>query len=163
MSNDTPAPRAGRSRFSHITSAAKRGAIKFALHARATLGEYAQAIADACATPAETKEPRQQGRSTGSFADHHLYRNIIKHKELAPLFKFENPFYRCHDGRMGVQTWIDGRQYLNFASYDYLGLNHHPAVAEAAKQAIERYGTTVSASRIVAGERPLHRELEGAL
>jgi 8-amino-7-oxononanoate synthase len=36
-------------------------------------------------------------------------------------------------------------------------------VAEAAKAAIERFGTSVSASRIVAGERPLHRELETAL
>ena len=58
---------------------------------------------------------------------------------------------------------MEGRRYVNFASYDYLGLSQHPAVAEAAKAAIERFGTSVSASRIVAGERPLHGELERAL
>src|SRR5262249_55203555 len=46
---------------------------------------------------------------------------------------------------------------------DYLGLNEHPALAEAARGAIELFGTSVSASRIVAGERPLHRDLEAAL
>ena len=56
-----------------------------------------------------------------------------------------------------------GRDLLNFSSYNYLGLNGHPAVVAAAKAAIDRYGTSVSASRIVSGERPLHRELEAAL
>jgi 8-amino-7-oxononanoate synthase len=49
---------------------------------------------------------------------------------------------------------------LNFASYNYLGMSGHPKVVEAAKQAIDTYGTSVSASRLVSGERPLHRELE---
>ena len=43
------------------------------------------------------------------------------------------------------------------------GLNGDPRVAAAAKQAIDRYGTSVSASRIVSGERPMHRALEAAL
>src|SRR5262249_58975464 len=46
---------------------------------------------------------------------------------------------------------------------NYLGLNGDPRVSEAAKRAIERYGTSVSASRLAAGERPLHAELERAL
>ncbi|MBV8186962.1 MAG: aminotransferase class I/II-fold pyridoxal phosphate-dependent enzyme, partial [Alphaproteobacteria bacterium] len=50
-----------------------------------------------------------------------------------------------------------------FSSYDYLGLNGHPEVTAAAKQAIDRYGTSVSASRITAGERQVHRDLERAL
>src|SRR5205085_12585747 len=49
---------------------------------------------------------------------------------------------------------------INFASYNYLGLNGHPEVNAAAKAAIDRYGTSVSASRLVAGERAIHRELE---
>ena len=56
-----------------------------------------------------------------------------------------------------------GRSVVNFASYNYLGLNGHPEVSAAAKAAIDRYGTSAAASRLVAGERPVHRELETRL
>jgi 8-amino-7-oxononanoate synthase len=74
-----------------------------------------------------------------------------------------NPFFRTHDGIAGATSVIDGKTYDNFVSYNYLGLNGDPRVADAAKDAIDRYGTSVSASRIVSGERPIHRELEQAL
>ncbi|MBV8848845.1 MAG: aminotransferase class I/II-fold pyridoxal phosphate-dependent enzyme [Methylobacteriaceae bacterium] len=74
-----------------------------------------------------------------------------------------NPFFRAHDGVPTAQAMIDGARFDNFASYNYLGLNGDPRVARAAKDAIDRYGTSVSASRIVSGERPIHRELERAL
>jgi 8-amino-7-oxononanoate synthase len=74
-----------------------------------------------------------------------------------------DPFFRVHDGIAGAETVIDGRRYANFSSYDYLALNGDPRIAEATKAAIDRYGTTVSASRPVSGERTIHRELEAAL
>jgi 8-amino-7-oxononanoate synthase len=74
-----------------------------------------------------------------------------------------NPFFRLHEGRAGATTLIEGKTYDNYSSYDYLGLNGHPEVEAAATAAIARYGTSCSASRLVAGERPLHRELEAAL
>ncbi|MEW6284051.1 MAG: aminotransferase class I/II-fold pyridoxal phosphate-dependent enzyme, partial [Candidatus Eremiobacterota bacterium] len=49
---------------------------------------------------------------------------------------------------------------VDFSSYDYLGLSRHPEVVAAAIRAIETCGTSVSASRLVSGERPVHRELE---
>ena len=97
------------------------------------------------------------------FSDLPAYTSIIKHRVVADRFNFTDPFYRCHDRSRGALTIIDGREYINFASYDYLGLNGHPAVVAAAKAAIDEHGTSVSASRIVAGERPLHRQLEAAL
>jgi 8-amino-7-oxononanoate synthase len=60
-------------------------------------------------------------------------------------------------------TQIGGRSYINFSSYNYLGLSGHPKVNKAATDAIERYGTSASASRLVAGERPIQRELEEAI
>ncbi|MGA9850814.1 MAG: aminotransferase class I/II-fold pyridoxal phosphate-dependent enzyme, partial [Roseiarcus sp.] len=51
----------------------------------------------------------------------------------------------------------------NFSSYDYLGFNHSPEVRTAAQNAIDRYGVSASASRLVAGERPIHGALESAL
>ena len=74
-----------------------------------------------------------------------------------------DPFFRVHDGIAGAEVVIDDKRYSNFSSYDYLGLNGDPRVVAAAKAAIDRYGTTVSASRMVSGERPIHRELERAL
>jgi len=52
---------------------------------------------------------------------------------------------------------------LNFSSYNYLGFSGHPEVNAAAKEATDRFGTSVSASRLVSGERPIHRELEQGL
>ena len=74
-----------------------------------------------------------------------------------------DPYFRIHDGIAGAETIIDGRRYSNFASYDYLGLNGDKRIADAAKAAIDRYGTSVSASRMVSGERAIHRELEQGL
>jgi 8-amino-7-oxononanoate synthase len=74
-----------------------------------------------------------------------------------------SPYFKLHEGIAGARTRIGGRDYLNFSNYNYLDLSGHPAVSAAAKAAIDRYGTSVSASRPVSGERPLHRELEAAL
>jgi 8-amino-7-oxononanoate synthase len=75
----------------------------------------------------------------------------------------ENPYFRPHAAVAGATTLIGNREYDNFVSYNYIGLNGDPRVSDAAKAAIDRYGTSVSASRIVSGERPIHRELEAAL
>ena len=84
-------------------------------------------------------------------------------RSAADLIGLTNPFFRVHEGRAGATTQIDGRTFTNFSSYDYLGLNGHPVVQQAARDAIATFGTSCSASRLVAGERPLHRDLERAL
>ena len=60
-------------------------------------------------------------------------------------------------------THIDGRELINFSSYNYFGMSGDPTVARAAKDAIDRFGTSVSASRLVSGEKTVHRELERAI
>ena len=102
----------------------------------------------------------QPSRGFGDLAG---YTSVIKHRKVAERFNFADPFYRCHEDSLGSKIFIDGREYLNFSSYDYVGLNRHPVVSQAAKAAIDQYGTSVSASRIVSGERVFHRELESAL
>lgn len=52
---------------------------------------------------------------------------------------------------------------INFASNDYLDLAQHPLVKKGAKDAIEKYGSGCSASRLVCGTLPIHFELETAL
>jgi 8-amino-7-oxononanoate synthase len=58
---------------------------------------------------------------------------------------------------------VDGREVVTFASNDYLGLTHHPAVVAAAHAALDRWGTGTGASRLVVGSRPVHAELEAEL
>jgi 8-amino-7-oxononanoate synthase len=71
-----------------------------------------------------------------------------------------NPFFRAHDGIAANRTVIGGVEMINFSSYNYLGFSGHPEVSAAAKEATDRYGTSVSASRPVSGERPIHQALE---
>ncbi|MEL6261458.1 MAG: aminotransferase class I/II-fold pyridoxal phosphate-dependent enzyme [Cyanobacteria bacterium J06626_6] len=74
-----------------------------------------------------------------------------------------NPFFTVHEGTAKDTTQIDGRSLINYASYNYLGLSGDPRLNEAAQRAIAQYGTSVSASRVVSGERPVHRQLEQGL
>jgi 8-amino-7-oxononanoate synthase len=91
------------------------------------------------------------------------FQEIRMIREAAEFLGIADPFFRVHEGIAGAETLIGNRTYVNFASYNYIGLNGHPRISDAAKAAIDRYGTTVSASRPVSGERPIHRELEQAL
>ncbi|MFE9480145.1 aminotransferase class I/II-fold pyridoxal phosphate-dependent enzyme [Streptomyces spororaveus] len=74
-----------------------------------------------------------------------------------------NPYFRVHEGNIRDTTVIGGRALLSFGSYNYLGFSGHPAVDEAVHRAVERYGTSVSASRVLSGERELTVRLERAL
>ena len=91
------------------------------------------------------------------------YEEIRLMRQAADLLKIEDPFFNLHDGVAGARTRVAGARLSNYASYNYLGLNGDPRVTAAAKAAIDDYGTSVSASRIVSGERPLHRTLERGL
>jgi 8-amino-7-oxononanoate synthase len=85
----------------------------------------------------------------------------IKHQlSYLDLLGIDNPFVRTHEDLSADCTTISGRNCINFAGYNYLGLSGHPDVSAAAKAAIDRYGTSASASRVAGGQIPLHLELE---
>jgi 8-amino-7-oxononanoate synthase len=69
---------------------------------------------------------------------------------------------RTMDGP-GTVIEVEGQRLINFASNDYLGFASDIRLKQAAIQAIEQYGTGATGSRLVTGERPIHRELELAL
>ncbi len=74
-----------------------------------------------------------------------------------------NPFFSVHEGRISDTTEIDGKELISYASYNYLGLSGDPEVNLSAKNAIDDFGTSVSASRIVSGEKTIHKQLEKEL
>jgi 8-amino-7-oxononanoate synthase len=97
------------------------------------------------------------------FHLHPGYQQLRILNEGAVRLGIDSPFFKLHQGIAGATTLIGDREYINYASYNYLALSGHPEINEAAKAAIDRYGTSVSASRLVSGERPIHRELEQAI
>ncbi|WP_145140151.1 aminotransferase class I/II-fold pyridoxal phosphate-dependent enzyme [Roseomonas gilardii] len=104
------------------------------------------------------------GHGTRSrFADLPGMRDFALMQTAVEALSLESPFFRPHAGVAGARTTIGNSRYLNFSSYNYLGLNGDPRVTGAAKAAIDRYGVSPSASRLVSGERPVHAELESLL
>ncbi len=108
----------------------------------------------ASATPRETVEPES---SIEQFAE---YRRLKATMQQMMMTGVPNPYFTVHDGTVRDTTMIDGRELISFASYNYLGLSGHEDVCNAAAKAVREYGTSVSASRLVSGEKPIHRELE---
>ena len=100
------------------------------------------------------------GRDLGTLPG---LRDIELVRDAGQALGLESPFFRPHDGVAGAHSAIGGRDFLNYSSYNYLGLNGDPRVQAAAKAAIDRYGISASASRLASGERPVHAALEAAL
>lgn len=80
--------------------------------------------------------------------------------EMAGMMGVRNPYFHPHDGPARDVTTIEGREMINFSSYNYLGFSGDPEISSAAKEAVDRFGTSVSASRLASGQIPLHEELE---
>ena len=75
----------------------------------------------------------------------------------------DNPYFVCHESPLRDKSLMAGQEVLNFGSYNYTGMSGRPEVMEAAKAAIDKYGTSASGSRLLAGEKKLHQELEKEL
>lgn len=72
----------------------------------------------------------------------------------------KDPYFTVHDGTTSDRTTIDGKSYIHWSSYNYIGMSCDPDVQQGAIDATRKYGTSSSASRLVSGERTIHRELE---
>ncbi|KST68074.1 aminotransferase class I/II-fold pyridoxal phosphate-dependent enzyme [Mastigocoleus testarum] len=91
------------------------------------------------------------------------YRKLIEQIQGMKDIGAFNPYFTMHDGLNNHITVINGQEFINYSSYNYIGLSGDPRVSAFAQEAISHFGTSVSASRIVSGERPLHRKLETEL
>ena len=75
----------------------------------------------------------------------------------------ENPYFVKHDSALLDVSLMEGQEVLNFGSYNYVAMSGRPEVQAAAKDAIDKYGTSASGSRLLAGEKTLYQELEREL
>ena len=63
------------------------------------------------------------------FGSMPAYKSIKRYGKVGGMLGIKTPFFRSIDGRVGNSCIIDGKNVLNFAWCDYLGLNQHPELA----------------------------------
>jgi 8-amino-7-oxononanoate synthase len=73
------------------------------------------------------------------------------------------PYFRTISSAQDTEVLIEGRTVLMLGSNSYLGLTNHPKIKEAARAAVEKYGTGCAGSRFLNGTLEIHLELEEAL
>ncbi len=122
------------------------------------LSEFTATHADVSTDAAHTV-PEEHYR----FALHPGLRQFHSVHSVAKQLALPDPFFRVHEGVSGSRTRVAGRELVNYSSYNYLDLCGDARVNAAAVEAITLSGTSVSASRVVSGERLLHGELERAI
>ncbi|MEL6578170.1 MAG: aminotransferase class I/II-fold pyridoxal phosphate-dependent enzyme [Cyanobacteria bacterium J06621_12] len=97
------------------------------------------------------------------FAEFPEYKKLLAQREQVKSLGNGNPFFVPQEGIVNDRTTVNGRELINFATYNYIGMCGDPQVTQAAKDATDQYGTSACASRLISGEKPLHRELEQEL
>ncbi|MFQ5702438.1 MAG: aminotransferase class I/II-fold pyridoxal phosphate-dependent enzyme [Gemmatimonadales bacterium] len=87
--------------------------------------------------------------------------NFTKAREVqaAGLYPYFKPISKAED----TVVVIEGRERIMMGSNNYLGLTHHPRVLEAARKALETFGSGCTGSRFLNGTIKLHEELEERL
>ena len=73
------------------------------------------------------------------------------------------PYFREIESDQDTVVRIDGKDVLMFGSNSYLGLTNHPKIKEAAKKAVDKYGTGCAGSRFLNGTLDIHIQLEERL
>lgn len=91
------------------------------------------------------------------------YQKLQQTAAMLSMTGLPNPYFAVHQSVARDTTIIDGRELLSFCTYNYIGMSGDPVVSKAAKDAIDRFGTSVSASRLVSGEKTIHGELESEI
>ena len=119
-------------------------------------------------TPDFLAQGAAEPRKTGSLPPKRIFDKAVRFFEpngdyarvkAADLY----PYFRAIERSEGSRAFINGREIIMAGSNNYLGLTSDPRVKEAAKAAIDRYGTGVTGSRFLNGTLDLHLELEERL
>lgn len=92
-----------------------------------------------------------------------LQKKLSRYTRKSELDPKLYPYYKRIESAQDTEVIIEGEKKLMFGSNSYLGLTTHPKLKEAAKQAIEKYGTGASGSRLLNGNLDIHEKLDGML
>jgi 8-amino-7-oxononanoate synthase len=135
--------------------------IQTAVNHRSTAGSSVAAVgAPAPDGPPAPREIPPPQHDLAQFPECTAFRQRFQTMAAAGL---ENPFFRTKQGVARTTATIAGREVVSYTSFDYLGMARSPRVMAAAKEAIERFGTSASASRLVGGNNVILEELDEEL
>ena len=111
--------------------------------------------------PAENVKPAERVpvRPVTRFEDSPEYLHFLE-RQKALVGTGDNPYFVTHESPLLDTGIVDGREVLEFGSYNYVGMSGRKEVMDAAKAAIDKYGTSASGSRLLAGEKQVHKDLE---
>ena len=132
----------------------------------ATVNELTQLVMNKL-NHVSTVKPEEDGpkKQITRFEDTQEYKEFMQRVEHTNelVGTFTNPYFVAHDSPLRDTSMIGNREVINFGSYNYLGMSGHPETMQAAKDAIDQYGTSASGSRLLAGEKTIHKQLEKAI
>lgn len=136
------------------------------LHPEQTIDQLAQTIVQHL-----DEHPRHFDRSGEIPPEHYAfesfpeYRQLKRYEHILKTVTGDNPYEHIDQGGSSspANIRIQNHELVNFCAYDYVGMAHDPVVTAAAKAAIDHYGTSAGASRLVSGEKQIHRQLEQEL
>ncbi|MBA2114723.1 type I polyketide synthase [Bremerella alba] len=126
-------------------------------------GDFTSSGSEASAPAAKEKPARALEDIPASDFQTDQFPEVIELQERLARFArmgMESPYFDVHEGTTRDTAIIEGREFICFSSYNYVGSSGDPEVTAAAQAAVEKFGTSVSASRVVSGEKTIHGELE---
>jgi len=135
--------------------------------ARTATGESTNGASEQVSVPVgsqDMEESMSERRSLATIGGKDIFEKAFKFSAADNARKRGiYPFFRPLDFSDGPEAQINGSRVIMFGSNNYLGLTTHPRVREAAKEAIDRFGTSMTGSRLVNGSMKLHEEFEEKL
>ncbi|NUR57334.1 MAG: aminotransferase class I/II-fold pyridoxal phosphate-dependent enzyme [Catenulispora sp.] len=103
--------------------------------------------------------PVKRERVVEEWDEYHEIQQRLRRIEAAGA----NAYGRTHEGFNTGRIELAGRSIINFSAFNYLALSSHPRLLAAAKSAVDKYGTSSSATPLLCGETPLHHELDAEI
>lgn len=146
----------------NMSAEEKRALIKKILMEKKAKEQASAAAPAAKATIAKPKT-KKDFKQFIEFDQYPEIQGLSQQFDMLQHLKIENPYFRVNETITNNLTRINGKEMISFSSYNYLGLSGDERVSEAAKKAVDEYGTSVSASRVATGEKPLHKALEDSI
>jgi len=107
------------------------------------------------------EQPAAAGNGSPPLALFNKVRNFKSADQIRATGLY--PYFRTISSAQDSEILINGRKVLMLGSNSYLGLTNHPKIKEAARAAVQKYGTGCAGSRFLNGTLDIHLELEQAL